>query len=158
MSLPSLSALRSIRSNGGRTLRWRWLSLRAHVVALLLAAYVEVTFRLVPVDRLARHLGTPLDRSAADGPLPPELDLEDLSYRQWLRVTAIDRIYRWWPFGDTCLRRSLAWGRVLRGRSPRLRIGVARGDDGLVKAHSWLEFDGRCLGSSTELAYETLGR
>lgn len=48
------------------------------------------------------------------------------------------------PGGRKCLARSLAAEALLRayGYAPEHRIGVAKEDNGGLKAHSWLELDG----------------
>jgi hypothetical protein len=51
------------------------------------------------------------------------------------------------PSNRTCLVRSLTGETILRlyDFSPDHRIGVDKGADGTVKAHSWLEHEGRIL-------------
>ena len=52
-------------------------------------------------------------------------------------------IMRWWPFGDTCLRKSLVVGNRLASLSPELFIGVRTlGGDGSIAAHAWLKVSG----------------
>jgi hypothetical protein len=51
------------------------------------------------------------------------------------------RLMDFWPFGGTCLRRSLLVGNRLRSLGPTIRIGV--GPSGApMAAHAWVEIDG----------------
>lgn len=47
----------------------------------------------------------------------------------------------------TCLTRALAATLLLtrRGHTPTLRLGVARNDDGSLRAHAWLDCSGRTI-------------
>ncbi len=51
------------------------------------------------------------------------------------------------PGGDLCLLQSLAGRHLLtrRGYLSHLRIGVAKESDGPLRAHAWVEWDGRIL-------------
>jgi hypothetical protein len=73
---------------------------------------------------------------------------------------AVDAADRNVPGDRSCLVRSLTTETLLRayGRDPIHRIGVDRGDDGAVEAHSWIEYDGDVLiGQLDDLArYEPL--
>lgn len=130
---------------------------RAHVVALVMACVVEIGLRLSSLPVLSARLGVPLDLDAGrSATQPPEATAANLTRRQRLRIRAIDRVLQRWPFGDTCLRRALINGYTLRSRSPVLRIGAARNDDGDVLAHAWIEFDGLALGTSTDHGYRAL--
>jgi hypothetical protein len=74
---------------------------------------------------------------------------------QQARLAAIGVVYKYWPFGDTCLRRALAAGHTLRVHRPVLRIGVTR-TGGAVRAHAWIEFDGVSFGSDPAVGYSAL--
>jgi hypothetical protein len=67
--------------------------------------------------------------------------LEDPGRLAW----AVETVARSVPRA-TCLTQALAADALLRrsGRSPHLRIGVAR-DAGALEAHAWIELDGRVL-------------
>ena len=137
--------------------KW-WLSTRAHLVALFWACVVEVGLKTRPLPALAERLGTPLAEPDADRTSPAEATSKNFTYKEWIRLRAIDRVLRRWPFGDTCLRRSLVWGHSLRARSPRLQIGVARDGVGTIIAHSWLVFgDEMSLGLDPDVTYLPLG-
>ena len=125
--------------------------LQAVVATVALAFVVEAGVRLLPLPRLARALGVPLSSSPPMGG-PRRGDLSILTPREQRRVWATDAVFRRWPFGDTCLRRALVLGRVLRHQQPVLRIGVARDQD--VLAHAWVETSLLSIGS--EPAYQTL--
>lgn len=65
---------------------------------------------------------------------------------------AVDRAARGLPFSTSCLERSLALRRLLRGQglATDLRIGVRRSPDGLT-AHAWLELSGTVLNDSEDV-------
>ena len=105
---------------------------------LLLFVRVELGLRLSSLQRLCRELGIattpPVEPSVGARPFP----------RDFARaaIAAVDRVGRWWPWGDTCLRRCLVLGRLLTAADPVLVLGVTRSADGAFGAHSWLEFGG----------------
>lgn len=99
--------------------------------ALGLVCFVEAGLHMVSVKRLARVLGINVgfDRGRSDnensvGPKAGDPELA-LAYRT-LRVP------------DTCLRRALALGFILRRHKPTLRFG-SREQDGQLLHHAWLE-------------------
>lgn len=111
-------------------------------VALLLALVVEVGLRTLRLPDLAGLLGVPLNTDA-----PREVDdAEPVVVPRWARrrLAASHRALKHWPFGNTCLRTALVGGSLVRGLDPCLRIGVAK-HDGEIKAHAWLEVQGRSL-------------
>lgn len=110
------------------------------LVALGLALVVEVGVRVVPLPRLAMWLGVPLHTEGASSPLA------EVALAPWavLRLRAVSRVMRRWPFGDTCLRRCLVAGHRIRALHPCLRIGVSNGE-GAFLAHAWLEVGGTSL-------------
>ena len=123
----------------------------ALIVTMAWAAVVEAGLRVLGLPRLARVLGVPLSPSAPTES-SPSADPSALTPPQQRRMWATDVVYRNWPFGDTCLRRALVLGRVLRHERPVLRIGVAREDE--VRAHAWVETSRRSIGA--EPSYTTL--
>jgi hypothetical protein len=110
----------------------------AMVVTTLLVR-VEVGLRRSTLPELCHQLGLGFEGSPGgpSGMAPGH---------GWLRrrMTAVDRLVTWWPFGDTCLRRCLVLGVLLRRCGPTLVIGV-RGSGASLEAHSWLEVGGRSL-------------
>ncbi|WP_165372808.1 lasso peptide biosynthesis B2 protein [Pengzhenrongella frigida] len=136
-----------------RGLRRRGLRGTVQLVRLALwSVLIEVGLRVAPLPRLVRFVGVTLgDGPAADGPaqggasLPEEASPPGTT----LPLTAVERqgvldahrILRRGPFADTCLRRALLVGHVLRPYAPVLHIGVAK-SDGRVTAHAWLVADG----------------
>lgn len=116
---------------------WVWI-----IAAAGAAVVVEAGLRSAGLPRLSRVVGVPLRPSDAVGtPAAPWLPLSPSERR---RVRATRRVMRHWPFGDTCLRQALVSGTLLRGRSPRLVVGVAK-IDGQIRAHAWLDIDGQVL-------------
>ena len=120
-------------------------------VALLAAVVTEIGLRVTTLPRLAHAVGSPLDT----GPPTPPLPGSRLRDRDRRRLAAARRVSRHWPFGDSCLRVSLVSGFMVRDLHPVLRVGVAK-LDGEVKAHAWLEIDGRSLDVASASQYLTL--
>lgn len=115
-----------IRPAGWRPGELWWL-----VAALVLTVVVEAGLRLLSLPRLAALLGVPLDLR----PVPSATYVLPDRFR--LRLRAVRRVVRHWPFGDTCLRHALVAGALLRRLDPVLQVGVARSSDE-VRAHAWL--------------------
>lgn len=101
--------------------------------ALCYSLTVEAGLRMLPLDRLAKHLGVATKLS---GPRdsPPRASLSRAA-------RAADAVLALWPANGRCLRRTLVLGAILRRHSPVLRIGVRRNADQL-SAHAWLEIGG----------------
>ncbi|NED99597.1 lasso peptide biosynthesis B2 protein [Phytoactinopolyspora halotolerans] len=127
------------------------------------AVFVEVGLRVTTLPRLARLVGTPLrldtDAAIAEpaSATAAGLRLPPAAIR---RLRAVRRVMRHWPFGDTCLRRALVSGQLLRGSHPELRVGVAK-IDGKIQAHAWLEIGGTSLdpgGAAAHLPLESVPR
>ena len=97
------------------------------------------------LPRLAGLMGVRLDLTDPTPPAAVQAELPPWAAR---RVTAVDRVLRRWPFGDTCLRRCLVLGRRLDRLQPVLRIGPLRGPSGALTGHAWLEVGGRPLGEA----------
>lgn len=87
-------------------------------------------------DRFAVPLGAAIDVSG--------LELASMDEIQH-RVRVVVAVARRWPFGDTCLRRCLAIGLLIRTHEPRLHLGVRRNESGEITAHSWLVVGGRSI-------------
>jgi hypothetical protein len=100
------------------------------------ACVVEVGLRTTTLPRLARALGTPLAVDGFEAYAEPA-DAFLLPHWAVLRMHAVRRVLRHWPFGDTCLRQALVCGRLVRRLQPQLQLGVAK-VEGEVRAHAWL--------------------
>ena len=135
-----------------RRIGWRDL-FDAAAAAVRLAA-VEIGLRMRPVPDVAQRAGAPLDLTPAVAPTNGATALSEAESR---KLVAVRWVARRLPFDDTCLRRSLAMGHVLRSRGPRLRIGVRR-LDGRVLAHAWLELDDGVLGVEPDHTFAVLHR
>jgi hypothetical protein len=111
-----------------------------HVHVLAVAVAVEIGLYTLPLPRLARLLGVRLamdgDALAVPGALPPGIGQQ---------ARAMHRVLRRWPFGNSCLRRALVLGHLIRRSEPALHIGVRRDETGAILAHAWLEVAGRTL-------------
>ena len=126
----------------------RWIkrtSVREAVELLylvLLATVAELTVRVVPLRRLAPLLGIRVQApsvSSAQDPLDPEIGR---------RAELVDKLYRYWPRQNSCLRRGLVLGFRLRRWEPTLMIGIERGT-GDVRAHAWIEIGGAVIGDES---------
>lgn len=110
------------------------------IVSTIIACLVEVGIRLLPLPRLSRALGVPLSTRPTEAtPTPARASAGTVH-----QVRLVRRVMRHWPWGDTCLRHALVLGNRLRRLDPVLRVGVGRFDDA-VRAHAWLEIEGRVL-------------
>jgi hypothetical protein len=127
--------------------------LPAVVAAVLVAAGVEIGLRTLRLPTLARLAGTPLRDD--DGTPPQVVDRLPLPPRLVLRLRAVRRVMRHWPFGSTCLRLALVSGQRIRSVRPALRVGVAKDADG-VRAHAWLDVDGVSLDPEALFEYAPL--
>ena len=103
------------------------------LVAVILLTAVKLGLRLFPFRRLQRVLGM-ISRSSAR--------MEDFDDAPVARVVwAIDAASRRVPWTATCLTLALAAQVMLArvGRPTELAIGVAKGGDGRLLAHAWLQ-------------------
>ncbi|WP_375492220.1 lasso peptide biosynthesis B2 protein [uncultured Jatrophihabitans sp.] len=111
---------------------------RACLSIVYWAARFEAVIRTRRVDQLVELAGIRLD---ATSPRPGTCRQPSLSARDVFVLRAVHRLYRR-SFGERpCLRECLVSGRLLRYRSPALRLGV-RSAARSMQAHAWLEFDG----------------
>ena len=74
-----------------------------------------------------------------------------------LVVQAVRRAGRHLPGGRNCLVQALAAQRMLRwlGLAAQVRIGVAKGDAGDLRAHAWVERDGKSVGQDPAVGVYT---
>jgi hypothetical protein len=110
-------------------------------VVVAVAAAVELGLRFSTLPRLARMVGVPLDLDHAEPATGPVV----LPRRTAWSMRVVDVVMRSWPWGDTCLRRSLVAGHRLRDLGPVLRLGVREGALDRPDAHAWLELQGGSL-------------
>ena len=116
--------------------------------ACLTAIWVEILLRTLPLTRCCRLLGiAPPHAPATVRALSPDAS----------RLSAVDRAvrraYARSLLPDTCLRRALTQGTLLRELGPTLRLGVRKSGTELL-AHAWIEFAGHPL---TPTGAERLG-
>lgn len=110
-----------------------------------LACVAEVAVKIVRLPRLCALLGIALvNYGDEDRPLPPSRELEPTMIQA--RARAVDRVYRHWPRTRSCLRRALVLGYRVRRARPVLLIGVAREEEGDIRAHAWIEVNGEVVG------------
>lgn len=115
--------------------------MRETLIVIAVAAYVEMRLRRGTLPALTDRLGIRLDLHSGEVGQPGAV------MPRWCgrRITTTYRVLRYWPFGNTCLRRCLVMGQRLHALDPVLRIGVRTAEAGGVEAHSWLEIDGKVL-------------
>lgn len=119
--------------------------------AVAVAVIVEIGLRTTTLPRLAARLGIHLVPEHEDAPMPSMTQAEpDLTPRARRQFRSSLRVIRHWPFGDTCLRRTLVSGQRLRRYEPALQIGVAR-IDGSLRIHAWLEIQGKSLDPGSDM-------
>lgn len=109
------------------------VAIRELVIVVVVASYVEAQFRWAGLPTMTRRLGLTL---SADG--KEQAGAAVLPGWTRLPIRTVDRVMNHWPFGGTCLRRTLVLGHRLRGLDAQVRIGVQRSVSGEVAAHSWL--------------------
>lgn len=123
--------------------------------ALPIAVAVEIGLRVLSLPALARLLGVRLGTRRPDQISEVRANAEmDEAENQSAR--AVELIFRNWPLGGSCLRKSLVLARVLRKRNRLIRIGVARANEGFT-AHAWVEVEGVSF-DSTSGFFSPLGR
>jgi len=106
---------------------------------------VELLIRWVPLTRLSRILGVPVDLSPASARSLSNQPEIELSPRSRMRLRSTNRVVDRWPFcKGPCLRRALITGHLLRAQRPAIRLGTA-GTGSTLRAHAWVEIDGRPL-------------
>lgn len=119
---------------------------------LATATVVEWGLRTSTLPALAARLDLRLDVASTEQPVIAPVMLPQAAR---LRLRVVDRILARWPFGTSCLRRSLVFGHLLHPYNPVLRLGVRR-NGGSFAAHAWLEIDGHALDAGAA-AYAPLG-
>lgn len=102
---------------------------------------IEIGLRVASLPRLAQFAGVTLDVRSPAYADPGRRQAVPLTAAERQGVDDARRVLRLGPFADTCLRRALLVGHVLRSHDPALHIGVAK-SDGQVAAHAWLVVGG----------------
>ena len=111
-------------------------------VGLLVLAFLSLQRLLLRSGGLSRRLRpsgeVPSDRGAS------------LTDRVVLAVS-VASVYV--PGARSCLPRALATQRLLerRGVPARLRLGLAKSDDGTIEGHAWVESEGRVVIGGTDI-------
>jgi hypothetical protein len=111
------------------------------MATLTVAARIELSLRKRGLPATAARFGLRLGGpSSASAPPVPRRPLPSWAVRRARLAVAL---MRWWPFGDTCLRKSLVIGNRLADLSPQLFIGVpVSGGQEFTSAHAWLQING----------------
>ena len=135
--------LRKVRSLRALPAEFQLAVVRAFPIALA----VEIGLRLLSLPALARLLGVRLGTRRTDQASEVRGSAE-MDEAESQSARAVELIFRNWPLGGSCLRKSLVLARVLRKRNPLIRIGVARGEEGLT-AHAWVEVEGASIDSAS---------
>jgi hypothetical protein len=136
------------RQGPGFAQAWRLVRLRPRDWALVawagvLFVFAEIGLRCFNVADFARRTGVPIALDDAVAVYPSDAPWLSLSPVERHRIEIVNALSRRTYGTDRgCLRRALVLGWLLRGRHPYLRIGVARDEVGVVRAHAWLEVAG----------------
>ncbi len=147
MSRPSRLAPVNGRVATERTRKLRRARPRDAVELLAICAAtlrVEWCLRRQTLPVTARSLGMALFADGAPVDTEPTLPAPfALPAWAWRRARIVDVVMRRWPFGDTCLRRTLVTGNRLARLDPELVIGVRVATTRrAIDAHAWLRIDG----------------
>jgi hypothetical protein len=118
------------------------------VAALAVAFIVEVGLSISTLPRLVKLFGIRLADGSDDEFTGPAIDVTPEWFQR--RSAAVHRVLRHWPFGDTCLRRSLVLGQRIRRLNPVVVIGVRHDEHGKLAAHAWLTVSGVALDTLAE--------
>jgi len=121
---------------------------RQFLAALAVAFVVEVGLWISTLPRLTKLFGIRLAGEHDDEPTRQAPDVAPEWFRR--RSAEVHRVLRHWPFGDTCLRRSLILGQRIRRLDPVLVIGVRHDEHGKLAAHAWLTVGGVALDALAE--------
>lgn len=126
------------------------------LVDVVLLARIELWLRRRRLPDITARLGVDLGSDLVGvSPRPMRTPLPDWAMR---RLYYANQVVERWPFGRTCLRRSLLAGTRLRSLHPTLRIGVRfPGENPKLAAHAWLEIDGEYFDAGAA-DYLILGR
>lgn len=116
--------------------RYRW----ACVEVTLVVIAIEIGLKVTDVAHLARWMGVPLSTEHVPPPAIGPDDVSGLTEHEQRLHWALCWVMARWIYDGTCLRRALAFGWVLRRRSPVLRLGML--DEVGVVAHAWIEVEG----------------
>lgn len=109
------------------------------VVILAVAARIEWALHRSSLPRCAELARVQL----VDGEQGPQLPVAPLPQWAHRRLRMVELQMRYWPFGNTCLRRALVAGHRLSALEPVLVIGVRPSADVRdVDAHAWLRVGG----------------
>ncbi|MFZ0874559.1 MAG: lasso peptide biosynthesis B2 protein [Pseudonocardiaceae bacterium] len=118
------------------------------LAALAITFVVEIGLSISTLPRLTKLFGIRLAGEGDDEPTGQEPDVAPEWFRG--RSAAVHSVLRHWPFGDTCLRRSLILGQRIRRLDPVLVIGVRHDEHGKLAAHAWLTVGGVALDTLAE--------
>ena len=113
--------------------------LRLAASALALLGIVELLLRTTSLPRTCALLR--VDREAPRYPRSSLLSAPEQALAVDV-VEVVGRVAARWPFGDTCLRRTLVLAALLRDLQPVVALGVRRDDAGAFSAHSWVVIGG----------------
>jgi len=107
--------------------------------ALFHLAAIRIGLWALPLQQLIKRL-PPMAVARDDGRASNALPAERIAW-------AIRAVSRYLPGTGNCLAQSLTAQTMLarRGYSSQLRIGVAKDDSGRLKAHAWVECEGKIV-------------
>lgn len=142
--------------------RLSYANAKRHALALVALVHVEALLRTRPLKTVCVQAGvSPPGKTAGPRHTAPSTATHQFTDRKRqvrARITsrAVDRTARWLPLPNTCLRRALALGWLLRDLRPALRIGVK--STAPFRAHAWIEINGQPVGTdgARSLAYHAL--
>ena len=142
--------------------RLSYANAKRHALAVVALIHVEALLHTRPLERVCARLGISPPGKAGEprhnAPSTATRPLTDRERQVRVRTTsrAVDRTARCLPLPNTCLRRALALGWLLRDLRPALRIGV--NNTAPFRAHAWLDINGEPVGTdgANSSAYQAL--
>lgn len=114
------------------------------IKTFILLGLVRLGLMLLPFETLWQLLAS-ISRAT---PQPQHLEVNsDRVSTLGKIVGAVNLSSRYTPGGAKCLARALTTQVLMsrRGYSPELRIGVAKGKEGILEAHAWVENQGQVV-------------
>ncbi|BAZ22557.1 hypothetical protein NIES4073_34420 [Kalymmatonema gypsitolerans NIES-4073] len=119
------------------------------IITFILLAAIRLGLWLLPFRNLLKLL----QKISKSNFLVPCEDKSQISVSKI--VWAVNAASRYMPGGVKCLARALTTQVLMsyHGHTPELRIGVAKGHEGKLEAHAWIEYQGRvAIGNLPDLS------
>lgn len=138
--------------------RMPWRRKVEFLIVTALAVASELAVRWLTLPRASRLFAVRLDGGGEMQVAPEQSSTITLPPWAVRRLAVVQAVMRHWPIDGVCLRESLVAGQRLRRLHPVMKVGVKRGESG-VMAHAWLQVNGVDLDpAAIEFGQLELGR